>query len=322
MPNRSITVSVVIPCYNASRWIRATLESAVRQTYAPLEVILVDDGSTDDSAAIAESFGPPVRVIRQANQGESVARNVAIEAARGDYLQFLDADDLLAPEALQRQVESISQHTDSVALMGIAWFRESPQSPTRSYIPDDTGFFPKTISTNLAPVHCWLAPRKLVQEAGGFAGHLKYFEDWDLWNRVALLGPSLVATPFVGAYYRQHPQSQLATVKDADRARGHAAVMARLGEGLLKRPDLLEAHGEPLFWALWISVRRAREKGVAWSELSPVTGILAQVAARGPANVRSGRLAGVIRLLGPRWASRMHGLVNRQSTWGHQAAAI
>lgn len=69
------TVSVVIPCYNGAPFLRETLESALNQTHPPLEVVVIDDGSTDDSAAIAESFGPPVRVIRQENQGESVARN-------------------------------------------------------------------------------------------------------------------------------------------------------------------------------------------------------------------------------------------------------
>lgn len=96
------TVSVVIPCYNGAPFLRETLGSVLAQTHAPLEVLVVDDGSTDDSAAIAETFGPPVRVIRQANQGESVARNRGIDEARGDWLAFLDADDLWKPHYLAR----------------------------------------------------------------------------------------------------------------------------------------------------------------------------------------------------------------------------
>jgi len=316
------TISIVIPCYNAARWIRETLESALLQTHQPIEVIVVDDGSTDDSAAIAESFGPPVRVIRQANQGESVARNSAVRHANGEYIVFLDADDLLVPEALARQATAVRNRPGAVALMGISWFRESPEAPFRSYLPDDTAFFPKTINTNLAPIHCWMVPKTVFEAAGAFAGDLKYFEDWDLWNRVALVGPPLVATPFIGALYRQHPQSQLATTKDADRARGHAAVMTRLGERMLKRRDLMDQHGRVLLWALWTSLRRALEKGVAWSELAPLTEVLARLVADGPAAVRQLRLAAAIRLVGPRWASRLHGLVNRQSTWNTQAAAF
>ena len=78
-----VTVSIITPCYNGAPFLHATLQSALAQTHAPLEVIVVDDGSTDESAAIAEAFGTPVRVIRQANQGESVARNRALAEARG-----------------------------------------------------------------------------------------------------------------------------------------------------------------------------------------------------------------------------------------------
>src|SRR4051812_13046945 len=98
------TISVVIPCYNGALYLRETLESALAQNYAPLEILVVDDGSEDDSAAIAESCGAPVRVIRQPNQGESVARNRGIDEARGDWVAFLDADDLWEPEKLERQV--------------------------------------------------------------------------------------------------------------------------------------------------------------------------------------------------------------------------
>ena len=103
----SPTVSVVIPCYNGADFIRETLDSVLTQTVAPIEVLVVDDGSTDESAEIAESYGHPVRVIRQTNQGESVARNRGIDEARGDWIAFVDADDLWAPNKLERQLEAI-----------------------------------------------------------------------------------------------------------------------------------------------------------------------------------------------------------------------
>jgi glycosyltransferase involved in cell wall biosynthesis len=99
------SISVVIPCFDKGPWIGDTIRSALAQTRPVDEVIVIDDGSTDDSAAIAESFGPPVKVVRQANQGESVARNRGIELASGDWIAFLDADDVWAPERLERQVE-------------------------------------------------------------------------------------------------------------------------------------------------------------------------------------------------------------------------
>ncbi len=101
------TYSVVIPCYNAEPFLRETLESVLAQTLSPLEVIVVDDGSTDDSAAIAKSYGQPIRVIRQENQGESVARNRGMDVARGDWIAFLDADDVWKPEKLESQISAV-----------------------------------------------------------------------------------------------------------------------------------------------------------------------------------------------------------------------
>jgi len=302
--------------------LRATIESVLAQSYPVLEMIVVDDGSTDDSAVIAESFGHPIRVIRQKNQGESVARNVAIQAARGDYVQFLDADDLLTPDAVEQKVCAVERHPGAVAISRIAFFTNDPARPTQITDIPTSEWFPRIIGTNFGAPHAWLVPRETVVTAGGFDASLRWFEDWELWTRIALPQPALVPVDHAGALYRQHPQSQLATTKDADRARGHAAVMARLGQGMLKRPELLAAHGEAMLWALWTSLRRALEKGVGWDELSPVTDVLAKLAARGPAQVRKGRLAAMIRLVGPRWASRLHGLVNRRSTWSPQAAAV
>ena len=113
------SISVVIPCYNAAAFLRATIESILGQTHPVLEVIVVDDGSTDDSANIAESFGPPVRVIRQPNQGESAARNRGIEAAAGEWVAFLDADDLWLPTKVELQAEAIrSAPADVVCVTG------------------------------------------------------------------------------------------------------------------------------------------------------------------------------------------------------------
>lgn len=104
------TVSVVIPVWNAARYLPETLRSVLRQTRPPEEIVVVDDGSTDESAALAEGFGPTVCVLRQENRGESAARNRGIEAARGEWIAFLDADDLWHPEKLARQLAAVRTH--------------------------------------------------------------------------------------------------------------------------------------------------------------------------------------------------------------------
>jgi hypothetical protein len=108
------TVSVVIPCFNAAPFLEETLRSVLAQTHAPDEIVVVDDGSTDGSAAIAAAFGPKVTLIRQENLGESAARNRAIEQAHGDWIAFLDADDVWRPEKLERQLAEAGDDTVAV----------------------------------------------------------------------------------------------------------------------------------------------------------------------------------------------------------------
>ncbi|QDT14182.1 glycosyltransferase [Alienimonas californiensis] len=98
----SAPVTAVVPCYNGSRYLRETLESILGQTRPPAAVVVVDDGSTDDSADVAESFGGLVRVLRQQNSGESVARNRGVRAAETEWIAFCDADDLWALDKLER----------------------------------------------------------------------------------------------------------------------------------------------------------------------------------------------------------------------------
>ena len=103
-------VSVVIPAYNAARFIRQTLDSAAAQTFRDFEIIVVDDGSQDETAQIVESFGERVRLIRQPNGGVSKARNVGMEQARGEYIAFLDADDLWEKSKLEQQVALLDEN--------------------------------------------------------------------------------------------------------------------------------------------------------------------------------------------------------------------
>ena len=104
-------VSVIIPVHNGGRYLRAALESVLAQSYHPFEVIVVDDGSTDDSAVIAQGF-PEVRYIHQSNQGVATARNNGIEAARGEFFAFLDQDDLWTTEKLKLQIPYLLSHPD------------------------------------------------------------------------------------------------------------------------------------------------------------------------------------------------------------------
>ena len=114
--DKKTTVSVVIPCFNARRYIRESVESVLSQTVLPKEVLVIDDGSTDGSGDIANSINDRVRVIRQLNKGESAARNCGMNEASGDWIAFLDADDIWDPQKLELQLSAIRKEPDTVCV--------------------------------------------------------------------------------------------------------------------------------------------------------------------------------------------------------------
>ena len=116
---RTQLISVVIPCYNDERYLAAAIDSVLAQEHRPLEVLVVDDGSTDDSAAVARRYGSPIRVLSlQSNKGASAARNEGIKAATGHYLAFLDADDLWSEKKLECQLRAFDAAPDIDCLFG------------------------------------------------------------------------------------------------------------------------------------------------------------------------------------------------------------
>src|SRR5262245_2008001 len=115
-------VSILIPAYNAERWIAETLQSALGQTWGRKEIIVVDDGSSDGTLAAALRFeSNEVRVVMQPNQGAAAARNKALSLSQGDYIQWLDADDLLAPDKISKQIETVGGSVGQRTLLSGPW---------------------------------------------------------------------------------------------------------------------------------------------------------------------------------------------------------
>lgn len=262
------TVSVVIPCYNGANFLLETLESALNQTHPPLEVIVIDDGSTDDSATIAESFGPPVRVIRQENQGESVARNRGIAEAKGTYVLFLDADDLLAPQALEKLSNLVEKSDSSIAVMGVAYFETDTNNPIHTRVPGSGSFQEQVISGPIAPIHCCLTPVELIRKVGGFDTSIRQLEDWDFWIRLAFDDATLHTTEFVGAFYRQHSIQQTKSSPAIDRCLGYSHVYCKLIQAALSNEEFLNNSGSKIFWCGWEHISLYLKKGLSWGEIS------------------------------------------------------
>lgn len=207
-------ISVVIPCYNATEWIEATLRSVVQQTVAPCEIIVVDDGSIDRSAEIVAAKFPSVRLIRIENGGPSRARNIGIEAAKGTWIQLLDADDLIHPQKLEWQTSSLANYDDSIAFVFSPWQRlylENGQWEPRGNI-ESTGLYDDSythIFDQFTPLGSGLLRKSWLQEIGGFEVAHQPIEDVHLQLRLVHAGAKFVSvpTPSPVYYYRQLPKS-------------------------------------------------------------------------------------------------------------------
>jgi glycosyltransferase involved in cell wall biosynthesis len=183
------TISVVIPAYNSAPFIAEAIESVLAQTVPPDEIIVVDDGSTDRTADVLQRFGSRVQLLRQANKGPSIARNVGAAAARGAWLAFIDADDTWLPTKLQRQLEIASSenvkmvYTDRFNVGNKGALPDVQSQVQRLYRGDV--FLDLLQEGNHISLSSVLIDTELFRTLGGFADHIRSGEDWDLWIRLA-----------------------------------------------------------------------------------------------------------------------------------------
>jgi glycosyltransferase involved in cell wall biosynthesis len=197
-------VSVIIPCFNGEAFLKATIESALAQSYPRVEIIVVDDGSTDHSGEIAQSF--PVRYIHQPNRGLTPSRNLGIQESRGSYLVFLDADDRLMPEAIEAGLRLLVRRPECALTVGDHLF----VSEDGSYLANSgKTFLPARHYEALLKSNCFemissiLFRRSIFDQVGGFDPELRVAEDYDLYLRIAR-DHAICFHPAVVAEYRMH----------------------------------------------------------------------------------------------------------------------
>ncbi len=197
-------VTVIVPCYNGAVFLEEALRSALAQSYGAVEVVVIDDGSTDSSPEIAQRL--PVRYIRQQNLGLSVARNAGIRESKGSYVVFLDADDRLRPEAIESGLHALAAHPDCAITVGDHVFIAADGShlgnsdkacePRRHYEALLKSNFIEMISSVLFR-------RSIFDEVGGFDTALRVAEDYDLYLRIARVRP-ICCHAVIVAEYRMH----------------------------------------------------------------------------------------------------------------------
>ena len=203
-------LSVIIPAFNRAHLIGETLRSLLAQTLPADEIIVVDDGSTDGTAAAAEVFGAPVKVIRQANAGPAAARNAGFRASRGEFIHFFDSDDLAAPN--KHAVQLAALETTAADIAYGPWlkgrfngksFCPSNQVLQQKGLPRESDLVRALLTIWSVVPHAALFRRSMVEQAGGFSEDLHGTEDQQMFLACLLAGAKVVHTPDTIEFYRQ-----------------------------------------------------------------------------------------------------------------------
>ncbi len=204
-------VSILIPAYNSAPWVAESIRSALDQTWARKEIIIIDDGSVDRTFAIARQFAASnVMVLTQENRGVCAARNRASELAQGDYIQWLDADDLLAPDKIEKQLQVARGLPSKRTLLSGAW-------GSFMYRVSNAKFWPTPLWSDLTPVEwlvrkmgrnlhmqtaTWLVTRELTEAAGPWDTRILRDNDGEYFSRMILLSDGIRFVPDAKVFYR------------------------------------------------------------------------------------------------------------------------
>lgn len=201
-------ISIIIPVYNAEKYLREAIDSALQQTYKECEVIVVDDGSTDNTPKILLEYRSQIQIISQSNQGSAAACNAGVKAAKGEWISFLDADDVWLPEKLARQMEDCGSnaisHTDSICF-GDALTNEILRSSFE--IPYSGKVLEHLLIRNFITKSTVLMRRQIFQELGGFDVSYISVEDWPFFLKVCA-AHELGYLPDAVVRYRVHKKSK------------------------------------------------------------------------------------------------------------------
>ncbi|MBV9672792.1 MAG: glycosyltransferase family 2 protein [Verrucomicrobia bacterium] len=214
-------VSILIPAYNAQNWIAESITSAVNQSWGRKEIIIIDDGSKDNTLTIARRFeSPSVRVVSQENQGAAAARNKAWSLCQGDYIQWLDADDLLSVNKISHQIEAAQRSGDPQRLLSCGW-------GFFAYCPARAKFVPTSLWQDLSPLEwlvrklsenlhmqtgTWLVSREVTEAAGAWDTTLANDDDGEYFCRVLLASSGTAFVQESRVYYRVTPSTRVSYI--------------------------------------------------------------------------------------------------------------
>ncbi|MGH8050654.1 MAG: glycosyltransferase family 2 protein [Arenimonas sp.] len=214
-------VSVIIPCYNAERWVLETLESVKKQTYENIEIIIVNDGSTDKSAELIRSFQfPSIRVFEQENKGQTAALNAGLALANGDFVQYLDADDLLHPDKIEIQVKRLLQNPGCIASAEWVRFYDTisdvvfqSDATWQDMLPVDWLVESWKEGGGMLFPAMWLLPTEIAKNISGWNEELTLNNDADYFVRAILASEKILFCAGAKTYYRSGIAGSLSGMK-------------------------------------------------------------------------------------------------------------
>ena len=228
-------VSILIPCYNAEQWIAQAIQSALNQTYSNKEVIVVDDGSSDRSLEIIKSFGDRIHWGTQPNQGGNITRNRLLELSTREWLQYLDADDYLQPDKIEKQVQFLEQHPQADVIYSPSIYEYHDGNSSRQEIlpipePHDPWillarwFLPQTGSP--------LWRKQAIVDVGRWQVDQPCCQEHELYLRLLMAGKQFEYCPETGSVYRQWSEETVCKRNKPETQRHRLAIKDRLEEHL------------------------------------------------------------------------------------------
>jgi glycosyltransferase involved in cell wall biosynthesis len=253
-------VSIIIPCFNAEKWVAEAIQSCLDQTHQPIEVIVIDDGSSDRSLEVIKSFGNKIRWETGPNRGGNAARNRGFALSKGDFIQFLDADDYLLPEKIARQAACLEETDADVVYEDWQRMQENTDGTKFFHPTEVSGKHSDILETLLggwAPPPCaFLFKRRVVEAVGGWNEKLTSAQDWELQIRAALAGFHYTYLPGCNSVYRR-PATATVSTRDKRSYHNNVAQVLQATEVEFRKRDRLNEKYRAAMAQLYFKMARS-----------------------------------------------------------------
>ncbi|MBK1882479.1 glycosyltransferase family 2 protein [Luteolibacter pohnpeiensis] len=248
-------VSIIIPCYNAEKHLKEAIQCALDQTWGNKEIIVIDDGSIDSSLRIIQSFGDRVIYRSGANQGGNHARNLGAKISKGDYLQFLDADDFMDAEKIEKQMIALSNAPPGT-IAGCAWQYHFCEKPPvipvakfwKNYTSSREMILDQWLGQGFLAPHCWLIPKEIWHKIGGWDETLKADQDGNFFGKVLLADQEVCFINEVLASYRMTGASSVSRQNSKEAAESRFRSWKALSAMILSNDSTSKAKQAVCCW--------------------------------------------------------------------------